>query len=215
MIIMKSFVLLFFLLPSLAFSASEYEFDLHSQVQQVLAEENLVGTSWALVDSGKLDNSQVTLGSVGFANKATNITLLPSHKLHVGSITKTLLASGVLVLVSAGELSLDAKVSGLLPGIGFNNPWQATHPILVRHLLDHTSGLQDARFWHLFNTSAKADSPLQRIFEIEPALLQVRTEPGSQFGYSNLSFNLLAMVAIPWVFAVCCVCSPSSKKAFL
>ncbi|NQZ12821.1 MAG: beta-lactamase family protein, partial [Algicola sp.] len=186
---MSRFSLLLCCWFSLGFTALAQTVDLHKQVQQVLDEENLVGASWALID-----HEQITLGSVGFANKAKNIALLPSNKLHVGSITKTLLASGVLVLVSAGELSLDAKVSNLLTGIHFDNPWQATHPVLVRHLLDHTSGLQDARFWHLFNTRAKADSPLQRIFEIEPSLLKVRTQPGSQFGYSNLSFNLLAMV---------------------
>ncbi len=163
--------------------------DLKTQVAKVLAEEHLVGAVWSTID-----HDSVLFDAVGYSNRAENIPLLSSNKVHVGSITKTVLAVGVLTLVSAGELSLDASVSDLLPGIRFDNPWQASQPVLVRHLLDHTAGLQDARFWHLFNTSAQADSPLSHVFSIDPALLRVRTEPGRQFSYSNLGYNLLAMV---------------------
>ncbi|OHU95392.1 hypothetical protein BIW53_11825 [Pseudoalteromonas byunsanensis] len=162
---------------------------LEMKVNQVLTQEGLVGASWALVDGEKS-----YLGASGFSNQREQTKLTTQHKTHVGSITKTVMAAGVLALVSDGQLQLDTKVSEILPTLKLVNPWQDTHPVTVAHLLDHTAGIQDARFWHLVNTQAKADSPLDTVFNKDMDLLEVKVRPGSQFAYSNIGYNLLAMV---------------------
>ncbi|WP_105167225.1 serine hydrolase domain-containing protein [Pseudoalteromonas sp. T1lg23B] len=188
---MNRWLLILLTLIYLLFAKSSYAqtATLEMKVNQVLTQEGLVGASWALVDGEKS-----YLGASGFSNQREQTKLTIQHKTHVGSITKTVMATGVLALVSAGKLQLDAKVSDILPDLNLVNPWQDTHPVTVAHLLDHTAGIQDARFWHLVNTQARADSPLNTVFNKDADLLEVKVKPGSQFAYSNLGYNLLAMV---------------------
>ncbi len=65
---------------------------------------------------------------------------------------------------------------------------------MVRHLLDHTSGLPNLRLWHLLNSKSTPDSELNEIFNNDLDLLKVSSPPGEYFSYSNLSYNILAMV---------------------
>jgi CubicO group peptidase (beta-lactamase class C family) len=105
-----------------------------------------------------------------------------------------LLATGVLRLISEGRLALDTPVSALLPDMEFDNPWAASDPVRIRHLVDNTSGLDDAHFWHVFSMKADADAPLAAAFPKGSGLLRIRNRPGARFSYSNLSYTLLGMV---------------------
>ncbi|MCF6434839.1 serine hydrolase domain-containing protein [Pseudoalteromonas sp. MMG022] len=188
---MNRWLLILLTLIYLLFAKNSYAqtATLETKVNQVLTQEGLVGVSWALVDGDKS-----TLGASGLSNQREQTKLTTQHKTHVGSITKTVMATGVLALVSAGKLQLESKVSDILPMLELVNPWRETDPVTVAHLLDHTAGIQDARFWHLVNTQAQVDSPLATVFLKDTDLLEVKVRPGSQFAYSNLGYNLLAMV---------------------
>jgi CubicO group peptidase (beta-lactamase class C family) len=163
--------------------------DLGSAMGRALEEEGLVGAVWALVGP---DGSVIT-GAAGVADAATGRALRASDRVQLGSITKTLLAAGVLRLVSEGRLALDAKVTDLLPDFGVENRWEATHPLRVRHLLDHTAGLDDARFRHVFSLQATPDTPLRETLTTGRPL-RVRHPPGERFSYSNLGYTLLAAI---------------------
>jgi CubicO group peptidase (beta-lactamase class C family) len=115
-------------------------------------------------------------------------------RVHVGSVTKTVLATGVLRLITTGRISLDTPVADLLPGLGFDNPWAASDPVRVRHLLAHTAGLDNLRFWQAFSLKPKIDTPLIEAFSRDPALLRVRTRPGSAYSYSSMGYGLLGLV---------------------
>lgn len=117
-----------------------------------------------------------------------------THRVQVGSIAKTILALGILRLASQGRLSLETPVSELLPGTRIDNPWQASDPVRVRHLLDHTAGLDDARLWHVFSMRAAADTPLATAFPAGTGVLIVRQRPGTRVSYSNIGYTLLGMV---------------------
>jgi CubicO group peptidase (beta-lactamase class C family) len=173
---------------SISHSAFSIE-SLRSKVSIVLNEQGLVGASWAIIDGVGSHTD-----AVGLFNVEANIPLLDRHKVQVGSITKTLVAAGTLSLVTDGMLSLDTPVREILPELSFDNPWHKSKPILVRHLLDHTAGLPNIRLWHLLNNKATPDSELDEIFKNDPALLQVTSVPGEHFSYSNLGYNILAMV---------------------
>jgi len=109
-------------------------------------------------------------------------------------VTKPLLATGVLRLVTEGRLSLDTPVALLLPNVALYNPWERTHPLLMRHLLDHTSGLDDARLWQVFSLEARPDTPLRVSLGRDPTLLHVRSQPGTRVSYSNMGYTLVGMV---------------------
>ncbi|GAB5413404.1 MAG: hypothetical protein Cons2KO_10070 [Congregibacter sp.] len=116
-------------------------------------------------------------------------------KVQVGSVTKTLVALGVLHLVSEGQLNLDANVEQLLPELRWDNPWRAEAPVTVRHLLEHTAGLDNIRMWQFLNTNVTADTPLAAAFpQSQKQLLRIRTRPGSQYSYSNMGYAILGIV---------------------
>ncbi len=144
---------------------------------------------WAIVDS----DGAIATDAAGLKNAATGEILTPRHRVHVGSVTKTLLAAGVLRLVTENRLTLDTPVEQILKGIRFENKWPS-HPVTIRHLLDHTSGLENLRIWQMFSEKADSTTPLEYAFKKDPTVLRLRTVPGSRFSYSNMGYTLLGMV---------------------
>lgn len=159
--------------------------DVSSDIAALLRKERLEGAVWTTLDKE---------GAAGLSNARTGTPMRVTQRVQVGSIAKTMLALGVLRLVSEGRLSLDTPVAAILPGIRLDNPWNASDPVRVRHLLDHTSGLDDARLWHVFSLRAAADGPLAAAFPTGTKVLDVRQRPGTRFSYSNIGYTLLGMV---------------------
>lgn len=155
----------------------------------MLREESLAGAVYALVDA-----ETTRVGAVGFAHHASGTPMSPDSKVHVGSVTKTLIALGVLRLATQQRVDLDAPLAELLPDVRLRNPWNAQSPVRLRHLLDHTSGLDDLHLWHLFTKRAPPRAPLADAFARPDDLLRVRVEPGTRMSYSNLGYTLAAMV---------------------
>jgi CubicO group peptidase (beta-lactamase class C family) len=167
-------------------AARAQDSSLAARLDRMLHEERLVGMTWALVWP---DSTRV--GAAGRFDAPSGTVLLPQHRMQVGSVTKTLIATGILRLVTEGRLSLDQPVANLLPSVSFENPWDGTDPVRVRHLLDHTAGLDDARFWQVFSLKPLPESPLEEGIE---APLQVRIRPGTRMSYSNTGFTVAAML---------------------
>ena len=162
---------------------------LHAAIAEQLEAQQLTGAVWATV---RLDGA-IAVDAAGLAHAPQGVPLVAEARVHVGSIAKTLLATGVLRMISEGRLALDTPVSELLPGLAFDNPWAPRTPVRLRHLLDHTSGLDDARFSQIFSLRPKADAPLAEAFAgREP--LRVRSRPGSRHSYSNTGYTVLGMV---------------------
>ena len=166
------------------------EADLKQSIENVLAEENLTGVAWTLVS----EDGDVSIGSAGLQDNSSGLSFTPETRFHVGSLTKTLLATGVLRLISEGRIDIDARVVRYLPDLFSDQPPAGFSEVTVRHLLDHTAGLSDAHLWQIFSERAAPNAPLINAFP-EPGLqLQVRSQPGSRFSYSNMGYTLLGMV---------------------
>jgi len=164
--------------------------DLQSGLDDLLLEEGLVGVAWSLIG----EDGEVSLGANGLRDKETQSDFTISTRFHVGSLTKSLLATGVLRLVEQGLIELDAPASRYLPGLYFENPWKGSSDVTVRHLLDHTSGLNDAHLWQMFSERPKPESPLIAVFPEPEIQLRIRSRPGSRFSYSNMGYTLLGMI---------------------
>jgi D-alanyl-D-alanine carboxypeptidase len=85
---------------------------------------------------------QVSHVVAGVADKATDQPMRPQDRVHIGSITKTFVATVVLQLAAEGRLSLEDSVQKWLPGVITGHGY---HPaqITIRELLQHTSGVRD------------------------------------------------------------------------
>jgi|GEM_PF-94002 len=168
--------------------ATDVSANTQAQMATLLQQQQLTGVVWSTVTP-----DGISTGAAGIADSDQQTLLRPDHKVQVGSIAKTLMAVGILQLVSEGKLSLESQLSVVLPDIALNNPWAKEQPVLLRHLLDHTSGLDDARLWQVFSLQATAATPLRQAFP-QSVELQIRSKPGSRLSYSNMGYTLLGMV---------------------
>ena len=167
-------------------SAADVAADIAAELQR----QGLQGAVWSTV----LANGKVKLGAAGIKDSRGGQPIGVDDRVQVGSVAKTLVATGILRLVTEGRLTLDAPVAGLVSGVAFDNPWAASDPIRVRHLLDQTAGLDDARIAHVFSVTADADMPLAEAVAAGQPLLRVRSRPGTRHSYSNIGYTLAGMV---------------------
>jgi CubicO group peptidase (beta-lactamase class C family) len=162
---------------------------LTTRIAQALSEEGLVGATWALVTA-----EGTTLGAAGLKDASRNVPISSHDRIQVGSVAKTFIATGILRLATEGRVALDAPVARYLRDLPLENPWEATSPLLVRHLLDHTGGLDDTRMWQFFSLRASPDAPLRAGLVREGGTVRVRHRPGERFSYSNTGYMLLGML---------------------
>lgn len=163
---------------------------LKDQIVKRLAEQKLTGAVWSIVG----EDGRIFTDGYGSKNHATQQIIGPSDKVHVGSVAKTILAAGFLRMATLGILNLDDPIDKYLPNLPVQNQFSDTHPIKVRHLIDHTSGLTDAKLWHIFTSTANPDTPLEAVYLNSPSILTVQSKPGSIYSYSNLGYTILGMI---------------------
>jgi serine-type D-Ala-D-Ala carboxypeptidase/endopeptidase len=120
----------------------------------------------------------------------------------LASVTKSFTGALAAKAVVDGRMGLDADFRTYLPG-AFPNLAKEGHPITLRSLATHTSGIQrdlpdsDALmahpdFDHIGDQLAKLNKGFDRARSIE-ALHDVtlRTVPGARFAYSNIGIRLI------------------------
>ncbi|MEG1681846.1 MAG: serine hydrolase, partial [Stenotrophomonas sp.] len=171
-------------------AAADGSSQLQADMQRIIDEEGLQGVVWTTVSA---DGSAAS-GAAGVRDAVTLLPMQAYTRVHVGSVTKAVLALGVLRMISQGRLSLETPVTQVVPAIGFDNPWESTHPVRVRHLLAHTAGLENLKLGQFFSLKATADVPLAIASGTDRAPLRVLSQPGSRFSYSNLGYTVLGQV---------------------
>src|SRR5271169_3540260 len=115
--------------------------ELKSAVAAILKKNNVPGAGIALVTKDQV----VWTGGVGKADLAANRDVTADTMFRVGSITKGFVALSALQLAERGKLSLDEKVADVAPEIPVVNPWEATNPVTLANLLEHTAGTSDRK----------------------------------------------------------------------
>ncbi|EFL13130.1 amino acid adenylation domain-containing protein [Streptomyces sp. C] len=125
----------------------------------------------------------------------------PATRQRVTCVTKPMLAFVALRLVDRGLLGLDQPLDGLLPQ-AFRRRDGGTVKVTLRHLLSHTSGVDDSyEVWH---DTGLPD--LDSYIATLPAYGQL-FEPGEVFAYSAVGTSIVAalierLLGVPWRRAV-------------
>lgn len=128
----------------------------------------------------------VSTRAEGLADIDAGRALTADDPVRIASVSKLVLAIGVLRLVEEGKIDLDADASGLL-GWPLRHPRWPDTPITLRMLLSHTASLTDAAgYWQV---------PLGAPFR--PLLDDARAwdpahAPGTYFRYANVGFPIVA-----------------------
>ncbi|WP_228378129.1 serine hydrolase domain-containing protein [Chryseobacterium aquaticum] len=128
--------------------------------------------------------------SFGLADLKTKEKFTSKTVSNLGSITKTFVAYGILLLENQKKLSTNDNLLKFFPD--FKNK-EIASKIKLKHFLTHTSGIPDRRNVEkdsIFYLTAKDEEnfkPLQSSETLE-------FEPGSKFEYSNPAYNGLALI---------------------
>jgi len=124
----------------------------------------------------------------GLADVATGRKISAGDPVRIASISKLVVAIGVMRLVEAGKLDLDADVSSWL-GYRLRNPAFPDVPITLRLLLSHRSSLTDDAGYY----AVPLDAALREVID-DPRAWDTQHAPGTYFRYTNLNFPLIAAV---------------------
>lgn len=149
---------------------------------------NAVGYAFAIVKNGVLARS----GSDGQARRPVEtggaLSMNSTRRLQIASVTKTITAVAVLQLLEASGKSIDDLILPYLPaswvrGLGI-------HSLTFRHLLTHTSGLEQA-----YQALSPADQALwDNDWDGLEFVIANGAIPGAPYGYRNANFALFRVI---------------------
>ena len=122
-------------------------------------------------------------GDAGVAERAVTI----DDPARVASISKLVVAIGVMRLSEQGKLDLDLDVNEYL-GWRVRNPAFPDAPITLRALLSHQSGLRDS-----VDYIVPLDGSLEAVLA-DPKAWDAIHAPGTYFSYANINSPLIAAV---------------------
>ena len=113
--------------------------ELREQLEKILKDAHTPGLSVAIV---RHDGPEWVAG-LGKADVAAGRDTTPATLFRIGSTSKAFASLSILKLVREGRISLDDPVRKLVPDVGFDNRWEATDPVRIVNLLEHTTGWDD------------------------------------------------------------------------
>lgn len=162
--------------------------ELLARLRYLLDSSGTPGASLALVRG----DSVLFAGALGLARITPAQRATERTRFRIGSSSKMLIGLTALALEREGRFSLQQTADEALPTIRIRNRWNATHPIRLVHLIEHTSGLDD----NSLKAYASSDpSPLSLAdgLAIDAGRLEARWRPGSRFAYTNTGPALVAL----------------------
>ncbi|MBD2757477.1 serine hydrolase domain-containing protein [Spirosoma validum] len=167
-------------------------------LRRVMAQQRIPGLMLVLTTR----DSVLFAGGLGLADVDKQEVVSSAHLFRMGSVTKLFTTLGILQLVQAGKLSLDDPVRKLAPELPIDNPWEATNPVRVIHLLEHTAGFGDKLPGQSANLDPVDERGLASIRRFAPSL-RVRWKPGERHSYANPGYNVAAYLiekaaGMPW-----------------
>ena len=136
------------------------------------------------------DTNIIFSKALGIADLNTKEPITSRTLFNTGSISKTFVANGILILQEQGKLSVEDSVWKYFPT--FKNKSIAQR-VKIKHLLTHTSGLPDIRpiakdsVFYLIANDEQNWFPITQTDTLE-------FEPGSRYNYSNPAYNALALI---------------------
>ncbi len=153
---------------------------------QPFVDEHYISGAVALVAN---QERVLDVTAVGYSSLSTKTPLREDAVFWLASISKTFVATAMMMLVDEGKVNVDDPVEKYLPAFkgqlvtdkkGNHSP---QHPMLVKELLTHTSGIIGPN-----------DSPIKKNLDLADDIRQyaaapLKWEPGTKFEYNNAGIN--------------------------
>jgi CubicO group peptidase (beta-lactamase class C family) len=155
---------------------AELEAFLDDYFSSKMAEYHIAGAAVSVVKDGKL----LFAKGYGYADIEKGIPVDPEQTIfRIGSVGKTFTWTAVMQLVEQGKLDLDADVNTYLD---FRIPDTYPQPITLKHLMTHTSGIEDRWLESLVSDAGELVPEREWLIANFPGRVR---PPGEAAGYSN------------------------------
>ncbi len=160
---------------------------LDAYIEKQMRELKIPGLALAIVRGDQIEYMR----GYGVADD-TGRPMTPATPLLIASLSKSFTALGVMQLVEAGRIDLEAPVQTYLPWFQVADK-EASARITIRHLLNHTSG-----FSELEGALRNLDRNLaEDALEMSVRALsdtQLAAAPGERYEYSNTNYDILGLL---------------------
>jgi len=147
------------------------------------------GAAVLVVKDGRIDWER----GYGVTDLGTHHQIDARTNFRLASVTKQFTAMAVMLLVHDGKLRFESRLADFFPDFP-----EYGKAITVRHLLNHTSGLQD---YEDLMPKVEANIPVEQIQIKDAAVLELlkrqnstKFAPGSRWDYSNSGYVLLGLI---------------------
>lgn len=166
------------------------ELSTEAKVDRVFARWNHSDTPGCVVGVA-VDGKPVLVKAYGMANLEYGLRIRPDTIFESGSVAKQFTAAAIALLCQDGKLSLDDPVRRYVPEVP-----DFGAPILIRHLLNHTSGLRSQ--WPLMalqgRPTGRAVHTIDEILELVGMMKELNFKPGDEYLYCNTGYTILGVV---------------------
>lgn len=126
----------------------------------------------------------------GFANRSKKEFITADTPLHIASVSKVLTSSAILMLVDAGKIKLEQKVTEFLPNFLYPN-------VTVLTLLNHRSGMKNYAYFTYDdgNWDRKKELSNEDIISVmNDKHIPLESKTDTRFGYCNTNYAMLALI---------------------
>jgi len=182
------FLICFFISTASGFQAYPHN-ELTDRVDELFKRydgDDRPGLALGIIKDGRI----IYARGYGMANLEYDIPNTPRTVFRTGSLAKQFTAMCIAILADQGKLSIDDNIRKFIPEM----PEYET-PVMIRHLIHHTSGVRD--YLTLQSLAQKDDADYysnQDVLDIITWQKELNFTPGSQYLYSNSGYFLLAEI---------------------
>lgn len=163
--------------------------ELRQQLEKILKDDRVPGMSIAIVHKAGPE----WVAGLGKADVATGREVTPDTLFRIGSTSKAFASLSILMLADQGKVSLNDSVHKLAPEVWYSNRWEASDPILVVNLLEHTTGWDDMHLRE-YAKQAPDSMTLREGLDYDHSSRTSRWPPGTRMAYCNSGPPVAAFV---------------------
>lgn len=181
------FSIVILLLGNLSLAQSKLD-STQVRISEILQENNVPGASIMVVSK----DSVLCSYQFGYQDLKEKTPVTKETLFSIGSISKTFIAMAAMKAQEDSFFQINQSLKTLLPSINFENKWEDKAPVRFIHLLEHTSGFDEA---HLDLTArANANTPLDSVMIAGKNAFIARWEPGNYYAYNTIGAVMAAYI---------------------
>lgn len=171
-------LIIFLSLYLVSFSANSHQDSIDVTIEKFIKEQRISGLAVGIIKQGKI----IKVKGYGYSNLEHHSPVTESTVFKIASVSKQMIVASIMRLIEENRLKLNDTIPKFFAGAPTS--W---NKITIRHLLNHTSGLQreSPAFQPMI---VQADSILIKAAFKDP----LRFETGTKWQYCNLGYFMLA-----------------------